>query len=68
MAARVIRTTEERVRLIDEKISKKRDEIKALEAQKQKLLHPVNMKTVLAKAKEAGMTPEEVAKKLGIEV
>ena len=40
----------------------------ALEAQKQKLLHPVNMKTVMAKAKEAGLTPEEIAKKLGLDV
>lgn len=37
------RSTEERIALIDAKISKKQDEIKALEAQKQKLLHPVTM-------------------------
>ena len=35
------------------------NQIDALEAQKQRLLHPVNMKTVMAAAKEAGLTPEE---------
>lgn len=62
------KTKDERVALIDQKIEKKKVEIEALEAQKQKLLHPVNMKTVMAKAKEAGLTPEEIAEKLGIEV
>ena len=41
------RTVEERIAIIDEKISKKKADIKVLEAQKQKLLHPVTMKTVL---------------------
>ena len=54
--------------MIDQKIQKKRDEIAALEAQQQRLLHPVNMKTVMAKAKEAGLTPEEIAEKLGLEL
>ena len=45
------RTVEERIAIIDEKISKKKAEIKALETQKQKLLHPVTMKTVMEKAK-----------------
>lgn len=65
---RTSKTVEERVAAIDEKIAKKKDEIAALEAQKKKLLHPVNMRTVLAAAKQAGMSPEEVAHKLGIEV
>lgn len=64
----VKKTVDERVAMIDQKIQKKRDEIAALEAQKQRLLHPVNMKTVMAKAKEAGLTPEEIAEKLGLEV
>ena len=68
MAARIMKSVDERVALLDQKIAKKQAEINALEAQKQKLLHPVNMKTVMAKAKEAGMTPEEIAKKLGVEV
>lgn len=45
------RTVEERIAIIDEKISKKKADIEALEAQKQKLLHPVTMKTVMEKAK-----------------
>ncbi len=64
----VKKTVDERVSVIDQKIQKKRDEIAALEVQKQRLLHPVNMKTVMAKAKEAGLTPEEIAEKLGLEV
>lgn len=45
------RTVEERIAIIDEKISKKKADIKVLEAQKQKLLHPVTMKTVMEKQK-----------------
>ena len=62
------KTKEERITLIDQKIAKKKDEIAALEAQKQKLLHPVTMRAVLTKAKEAGLSPEEVAEKLGIDM
>lgn len=62
------RTVEERVKIIDEKIAKKQAEIEALEAQKQKLLHPISMRTVMAKAKEIGMTPEDIAGKLGLEM
>jgi len=62
------KTVDERIATIDEKIAKKQAEIDALEAQKQKLLHPVNMRTVMAKAKEAGLTPGEIAEKLGLDV
>lgn len=62
------RTVEERIAIIDEKISKKKAEIKALETQKQKLLHPVTMKTVMEKAKASGLSPEEIAEKLGLEM
>lgn len=62
------KTVEERIALIDGKIEKKHAEIKELEAQKQKLLHPVTMKAVMDKAKASGLTPEEIAEKLGIEV
>ncbi len=64
----VRKTVNERIAIIDQKIEKKKAEIKDLEEQKNKLLHPVNMKTVMAKAKEAGLTPEEIAEKLGLEV
>lgn len=62
------RTVEERVAAIDERIAKKKAEIEMLEAQKQKLLHPLTMKVVMDKAKAAGLTLEEIAEKLGIEV
>lgn len=62
------RSTEEHIALIDAKISKKQDEIKALEAQKQKLLHPVTMRSVMEKAKAAGLSAEEIAEKLGLEM
>lgn len=66
--ARNVRSVHERIAALDEKISKKQAEIEKLEEQKNRLLHPVNMKTVMAKAKEAGLSPTEIAKKLGIEV
>lgn len=62
------KTVEERIAAIDEKIAKKQAEIAELEAQKQKLLHPISMKVVMAKAKEAGLTPETIADKLGLEI
>ena len=62
------RTAEERIALIDAKIAKKKEEIKALEAQKQKILHPVTMRSVMEKAKPAGLTAEEIAEKLGLEM
>ena len=63
------KTKEERVKLIDAKIEKKKAEIAELEATKQKLLRPVvSMKTVMDKAKEKGMSPEEVAAKLNLDI
>lgn len=62
------KSVDDRIALIDQKIAKKKEEIEALEAQKNKLLHPINMKVVMSKAKEAGLTPEEIAEKLGLEV
>lgn len=62
------KTVQERVALIDAKIAKKTQEIKELEAKKQQLLHPITMKAVISKAKEAGMSAEEIAEKLGIEL
>ena len=62
------KTVEERVAILDAKIAKKQEEINNLEAQRQKLLHPINMKTVMAKAKESEITPEDIAEKLGLEI
>ena len=65
---RVAKTVEEKVAEIDSKIEKKKAEIESLEAQKYKLQHPINMKTVIAMAKEAGLSAEEIAQKLGLEM
>lgn len=62
------KTTQERIVLIDEKIEKMKEQIKDLEAQKQRLLHPVTMRTVMEKVKESGLTPEDIAEKLGLEM
>lgn len=62
------KTTEERIALINQKIEKKKAEIQALEESKEKLLHPVNMKTVIAAAKEAGLSAEDIADKLGLKL
>lgn len=58
----------ERIAMIEAKIAKKTAEIEALEAQKQRLAHPVTMRAVMSKAKEAGLSAEEIAEKLGIEI
>lgn len=62
------KTKEERIEWIEQKIAKKKAEIERLEAQKQKLLHPISMRAVLTKAKEVGLSPEEVAEKLCIDM
>lgn len=64
--ARIIRPLEERIAELDRKIEKKKAELAALEAKKQKLLHPNSMRSVMNAAKEAGMTPDEIAEKLGL--
>ena len=66
--ARNIRSKEERIAILEQKIEKKKSELASLEAQKEKLLHPVTMRTVMTKAKELGLTAEEIADKLGIDV
>lgn len=72
--ARTIRSVDERVAVIDEKIAKKQAELAKLEQQKKDLLMPrpkkkaITMKAVLTKAKEEGLKPEEIAKKLGIKI
>ena len=62
------KTLEERIVLIDQKIAKKEAEIAELKAKKEKLLHPVTMKAVMEKIKETGMSPEDIAKKLELEL
>lgn len=62
------KTTEERVAEIDAKISKKKGELAVLESQKDELLRPVNWRTVMAKAKELGLSAKEVADMIGLDV
>ena len=62
------KTNEERAAILKEKIEKKEAEIEVVKEQMQRLLHPVTMKTVMAKAKESGLSPTEIAEKLGIEM
>lgn len=66
--ARIIRPLEERIAELDRKIEQKKAELAALEAKKQKLLHPKTMRSVMNAAKEAGMTPDEIAEKLGLDL
>ncbi|MCI2106155.1 MAG: hypothetical protein LKK00_05475 [Intestinimonas sp.] len=66
--AKTIRPVKERIAIIDQKIEKKKAELTKLETQKENLLHPVSMRSVLAKAKEAGMSAKDIAEKLGIEL
>ncbi|MEM5767770.1 MAG: hypothetical protein AAGU23_05525 [Bacillota bacterium] len=66
--ARNVRTKEERIADLDAKIAKKREELEKLEAQKRRIEHPVSVKSIIAKAKETGLTPEQIAERLGIEI
>ena len=66
--ARTVRTPEERIAVLNEKISKKKTEIAKLESQKYALEHPVSIKDLVMKAKQSGMSPNEIAQKLGIDI
>ncbi len=67
------RPTEERIIEIDEKIARHKDAIAKLETKKHEILNPkrraskaASLKAIISKAKEAGMSNEEIAEKLGI--
>ncbi|MPM00440.1 hypothetical protein SDC9_46664 [bioreactor metagenome] len=66
--ARTTRTKEERIADLDAKILKKKEELAKLETQKQRLEHPISVRSVISAAKEAGLSPEEIAEKLGLEI
>lgn len=58
---------QERLRIIDEKIARKKREIEELEAKRRELLDPpISMADVIAKLRKSGMTPDEIAQKLGL--
>ena len=71
---RVRRSPEEIAAEIDVKIAAHKDAIKKLEQRKAEVLAPKKprmskaqkMKMVIDKAKQAGMSPEEIAEKLGV--
>ena len=67
------RPAEERIAEIDKKIAGHKEAIKKLEAKKHTILNPkpraskaAGLKALISKDKEAGMTNEEIAEKLGI--
>lgn len=64
MAAR--KTTEERIARLKERIAKKQAEIEALEAQRQKLLHPDS--TEIGKAKKSDLSSDEAGENMEDEV
>lgn len=74
MAERIIRSKEERLNEIDAKIKKHEADIEKLKLKRDNILNPkprksrTGMKTIIDKAKEQGMTAEEIAEKLGIEL
>jgi hypothetical protein len=69
---KVRRSKEERIAEIDAKLQIHKRHITALEAKKNMILNPparkvrTSVKSIIDKAKESGMTPEEIAKKLGL--
>lgn len=66
--ARTIKTFDERIAVLEEKIAKKKTEIAKLESQKYALEHPVSIKDIIAKAKQSGMSAHDIAEKLGLEI
>lgn len=71
----VRRSPEERVAEIDTRITAHKEAIKKLEKKKHAILNPkprtskaAGMKVLIAKAKEAGLTDEQIAEKLGLKL
>ena len=71
---RVVRSKEERIAILESKIVKHKSDIAALEAKIEAIKNPkrssVNsaMKAVMEQAKSLGMTPQEIAEKLGLSI
>ena len=70
---RTIRPKEERIAIIDQSIEFHKKDIEKLEQKKKNILNPksrtstkTQMKTLLNKIQESGMTIEEIAEKLGV--
>lgn len=65
------RTKEQIIKEFDDKIAYHEKCIESLKAKKEEVLNPKvspkqQLKAVLAKAEESGLSPEDIAKKLGI--
>lgn len=60
-------TPESKVKLIDKKIVKLKDQIAALELEKEEVLKPIQLKKAVEDAM-SNMSTEELAAKLGIEL
>lgn len=74
MAERKIRSAEERIAELDSKISFHKNAIEKLEKRKEDIRNPkkrrgrVGVLSIVKAAKESGMTVEEMAEKLGIDL
>ena len=74
MAERKRLSVDEKVKEIENKIDYHKKCIKNLESQKDRILNPkprkvrIGIKLVLDKAKETGLSPKDIAEKLGIEL
>ena len=75
MAERIRRSKEEILAEIEKKIKAHQDAISKLEARKESILNPKRkltkaqkIKVLIDQAKEAGMSPEEIAEKLGLTI
>ena len=68
MAERKVRSKEERIAALDEKIKFHQDKIDKLEEKKQALLAPkMTPNQIIKTAQEKGWTTEQIIKKLGID-
>lgn len=74
MAERISHSKEEKIADIDKKIETHKANIIALEEKKEAILNPqprkrpASIKSIIDLAKSNGMTPEEIAKKLGMKL
>jgi len=73
-SSRIYKSKEERLAILDKKIAAHKANIEMLEARKTTILNPAprkkktTLKNILTIAKEKGLSEEEIAKKLGIEL
>ena len=71
---RVRKSKEERIAILDSKIAAHKANIEMLEARKSAILNPTprkrkaTLKNIMALAKEKGMSEEEIASKLGLQL